>query len=88
MESPALVAGERAPDDEVRHEVQVTELEEVRGNVEVPVVLPDLLLDKLTPSERSLKPLVRPDNTDVVPHEATDLIPVLFDNDLLVATRR
>ena len=84
MQPAALLALLRAGDDEPRHVGQIAQLEEVARHQVAPVVLLDLADEVVEPVLRPRQPLVGADDADVVPHEVSDLLPVLLDDDALV----
>ena len=49
------------------------------------VIIRDLLPQQVDPVLGALEPLGRPDDADIIPHEAADLAPGLGDHDFLVA---
>ena len=53
----------------------------------LPVILADLVAEEGDPRRAPAEPLHRPDDADVVPHEAAELVPVVRDDDALVRRR-
>ena len=80
MQSAALFAAEGAVDDQGGDGDQIAQFEEVGGNFEIPVKFLNLLLQVAQTCGGALQAFVGADNADVVPHEATDLIPVVVDH--------
>src|SRR5688572_23072423 len=73
MQPATFVPRKCASDDEVRDLDQIAELDEIRRHPEMLVIVGDFLAKQVDPVLRPLQPLRRPDDPDVVPHEATDL---------------
>ena len=88
VQAPALLAEQRAADDQFGHRGDVAQLDEVGGQQEIPVVLRNLLADVVNPPQGPFEALVGADDADVVPHAAPHLVPVVRDDDLLVAVAR
>ena len=81
-------AAQCASDDEVRDLDQITELDEIRRLPEMLVIVGDFLAKQVDPCFALLQPLRRPDDPDVVPHEAADLAPGLGDDDFVAVGDR
>ena len=88
VQAARLLAVRRALDDQRGDQREVAQLDQVRRDLVVPVVLVDLALEVLDPGRRALQPLVAADDADVVPHQAADLVPVVVDDDQLVGIGR
>ena len=84
VQPPALGPAARAADDEVGDQRDVAQLDEVAVDGDVPVVVADLGSDELDAVGGALEPAIAPDDADVVPHQAADLVPVVADDDRLV----
>src|SRR6185369_2618322 len=85
VQSARLLAHLSAGNDQLGYGGDVAQFDQVRGHVEVPVVFLDLVLDQLDAAHGPRQALVRAYDTDVVPHGAADLIPVLGYDDHLIA---
>src|SRR5207237_4432268 len=85
VEPAALVPARGAGDDQLGHRRDVAQLGEVAREEEVPVVAANLLLEEGDALARASEPAVAPHHAPVVPHEAAHLVPVLGDDDRLVA---
>jgi hypothetical protein len=85
VEAAALFPDRGAADDHLRHVGDVAQLEQVARDVVLPVVLADLVLEQRHAARRATQALVGAHDADVVPHEAAQLVPVLADDDALVA---
>src|SRR5579859_1788272 len=85
VKAAALLARRRALDDELRDAGDVAQLEQVARDEVLPVVLRDLLLEQRDAARRAREARVRAHDADVVPHQAAHLVPVLRDDDRLVA---
>ena len=84
METAAFLPPGGAVDDQGGHLDQVSQLEQFRGDPEVPVKLLHLATQVVKPSGGALEALGGADDTDVIPHQATDFVPVVVDHDQLV----
>ena len=71
-------------DDELRDNGEITQFEKIVGDAEVTVVVGDFLLEELNTMESSLQSLVGPDDADIIPHEPSDFVPVVGDDDFFV----
>ena len=83
-----LAARHGGLDDRRGHHRNVAQLDKVRGQQEVPVVLLDLVVEQLHPVQGPLQALLGADDADVIPHEPADLVPVLRDDHGLVGLDR
>src|SRR6267142_7146287 len=54
----------------------------------VPVVAVDLIFDELDSAERAFEAAIAADDSDVVPHQAANLVPALGDHDALLTADR
>src|SRR5690242_3682808 len=88
VQPAALLPVARAGNDELGDGREVAELDEVAGEEEVPVVLADLVMQETDPLSGAREPALAAHDADVVPHEASDLVPVLRHDDGLVAVDR
>src|SRR5690606_36033804 len=77
----ALLARSRAADHELGDGLNVPQLEQIASDEILPVVFSDLVLEQGDASSGPLQAVVAADDADVVPHEATNLVPVLGDDD-------
>src|SRR6478609_3878957 len=84
MQPTRFFAPARALDDQMSSEREVAELDQVRGDLEVDVVLADLVAQDLDAAAGPFEALVRADDADVRPHEAADLVPVERHDDRVV----
>ncbi len=84
MQPPALLAVERGPDDQFGRLQQVSELDQISRHAELAVIILDLLRQQFDPVLCAFQSLGGAHNTDIVPHEAADLGPVLLDDDFFV----
>ena len=86
VQAAALLAADRRQDDQLGDHRDVAQLDQVAGDEEVPVVAASISsCSSLDALQRAGQAAVRADDADVVPHEAADLVPVLGDDDRLVA---
>src|SRR5262245_2070162 len=74
VQAAALAPRRCALDDELRDGGDVAKLEEVARDEVLPVVLGDLFLEERDAAAGSAKTLVGPDDANVVPHEAAELV--------------
>src|SRR6266550_2576622 len=88
VQAAALLAVTRGGDDQLGDGGDVAELDQVAGQQDVAVVGADLLLEERDALAGTGEATVAPHDADVVPHEAPDLVPVLGDDDRLVAVGR
>src|SRR3954466_11183520 len=84
MGPATLLAREGRADDQVGDDDEVPELDQVGRHPEMAVIILDLLPEQADPVERALEPLGGSDDSDIIPHEAADLLPIVVDDDLLV----
>lgn len=84
VQAAALRTLEGTGDDDLGHGGDVAEFEQVGGDPEVPVVLPDFVLEIAESLLGAAEALVGANDPDVVPHGAADLVPVVRDDDHLV----
>src|SRR4030095_14226286 len=87
MQAAGFFAGEGAVDDQAGAAAEIAQLEEVRRDLEAPIELLDFMLEVAQARGRTLKPLRRADDADIVPHEPADFVPVMIDNDQFVDIR-
>jgi hypothetical protein len=84
VEPTAFLPAKRGIHDQRRHRREVSELQKIDGDVEVPVKLPNLTLKIPETGAGALEALVGADNPDVIPHQAPDLVPVVINHDQLI----
>src|SRR3954471_20444076 len=84
MQSATLLPAQRRIDNQRGHGCQVSQLQQVDRNLEVPIKLTDLPLQIAQPRTGPLESLVGADNSNVIPHEPPDLIPVVVNDHELV----
>src|SRR5262249_59637247 len=85
VQAAALLTVAGGGDDQLGDGGDVAELDQVAGQEDVAVVGADLLLEERDALAGSRQAAVAPHDADVVPQEAPDLVPVLRDDDRLVA---
>jgi hypothetical protein len=66
-----------AVDDEFGHLNEIAEFKQARLDAEIPIILSDFVGKGTDASAGSLKALGRADDPNIVPHGATELIPVV-----------
>ena len=88
MQAAAFLAHQRALDDQSRHGGDVAQLQQIRGDEEIPVVPLNLALQILNPRLRPFEPFAGADDPHVVPHEPPNFIPVVADDDQFVGIVR
>src|SRR5437870_11312476 len=79
MQTAAFSATQRRIDDQRCDRGQIAQFQKVHRHFEVPIKFPDLALEIAQTRARSLEPLVRPQNPDVMPHESPDFVPIMID---------
>ena len=84
MQPPAFLALHGGADDEFGDHHQVAQLQQVVADVIVAVVLGDFVSQQLGPVQGPLQAFFRAHDTDVIPHEAAQFIPVMADHHVLV----
>ena len=84
MESPAFSSRQRGIDDQARYRTQIAQLQQIGGELKVPVKFLDLALEIAQPSAGSLKSFTGSDDPDIVPHEPANLVPIVIDHDQFV----
>src|SRR5437764_6494696 len=84
MQAAAFLSAERRIDDQRGDCRQVAQLEQVDGDFEVPIKLPDFALEVSQSRTGSLQAFVRPDDPRVIPRRPPDFAPVVIDHDQLV----
>jgi hypothetical protein len=84
MKSAALAPSQRRLNDQIRDLQKVAQLDEVIADAELAVILNDLLLKQVGTPLGSAQSLVGAHDADIVPHEATQLVPVVGHHDLFV----
>src|SRR5690606_16120428 len=84
MQSAAFLALDGGADNQVGHQGQVAQLQQVAADLVVAVILPDLLLQHVDPVLGPLQALVGTNNTHVVPHETAQFIPVVGDDHVFI----
>ena len=85
MQPAAFLAAQRGADDEVGDLHQIAQLDQIRRDAEVAVIILHLLLQQINAVLRTFKPFGRPHNADEIPHELPDLAPALLDHDFFIA---
>src|SRR6478735_12473521 len=85
VEASTLLPHARGIDHELSHRLDVPKLQQIARHQVLPVVLPDLLLQQAHPTRGALQAIVAAHDTDVVPHQAPNLVPNLGDDDGFVA---
>src|SRR6266496_662833 len=85
MQTPRLLPQERAFDNQLSHQRQVAQFDQVRCDLVVPVESVDLCLQILNASTSAQETLVRADDAHIVPHAAPNLFPVVRNNDEFVS---
>src|SRR5687767_7384969 len=84
MQTATFRTLEGAIDDDPGHSGDVAQFEKIASDREVPVVFLNFLLEQLNAGVGALQTLVRADNANVVPHQSTDFVPIMGDNDQFV----
>ena len=84
----ALQPIRRTLDDKLSDGGNIAKLEEISRNEVFPIIFDDFVLQERNSPDRSPQPRIRADDTDVVPHEPSNFIPVLRDDDRFIAQRR
>ena len=69
MQAAAFFAEHRALDDQVSDEQKISELDQVFGEQEVPVVRVHFRLKQVDAALGALEPLIASDDADEIPHE-------------------
>jgi hypothetical protein len=80
MQAPTFPAAERGIDDQCCHCGEVPEFEEVNRNSEIPVKFLDFTLQIPQTGTRPLEPFVGAHDSNVIPHQAPDLVPIMIDD--------
>jgi len=69
----------------LRHGGDVAQFDQVFGDFEIPVIIVNFILNEFDSPRRPLQPFIRADDPDVIPHAPPDFIPVVGDDDAVVA---
>ena len=84
MQSATLPALERRTHDQLGHGGEVSKLEQIARHGKVPVVGLDFLLQISDAGQGTFQALVGADDTDVVPHQSSEFVPVVsYDHHLV-----
>ncbi len=84
MQTAAFLAFLRTAHDQMGVEHEVAQFDQVVADAKVGVELVDLAFEQADAVRRARQTLVGADDTDVVPHEAAQFIPVVGDDDFFV----
>src|SRR6266571_5590235 len=81
MEATALFSTQRRIDNQSCHRREIAQLQQVHGYFEIPIELTDFALEIAQPRACALQPLVGAHNSDVIPHQTSDLVPIMINHD-------
>src|ERR1700730_15836166 len=84
VQTAAFLSAEGRIDYQRGDRGKVAELQQVDRNLEIPIKLADFALQIAQPRAGSLEPFARPDDPDVIPHQAADLVPIVINHDELI----
>ena len=84
VQTPTFMPGHGAAYRQLRHRGQVAQLDQIAGHAEIAVVVGDLALEQFDTSQGTLQTLVGAHDAHVVPHEVTQLVPVVGHHDALI----
>src|SRR6266511_4209502 len=84
MEAAAFFAAQRRIDYQGGHSREITQLQQIYGYFEIPIELANFTLEISQPRTCALQPFIGAHNSDVIPHQASDLIPVMINHDQLI----
>src|SRR5205823_4792202 len=84
MEAAAFFAAQRRVDYQGGDSCEIAQLQQINGHFEIPIELANFAQQVPQPRTRTLEPLIRAHDSDVIPHQASDLIPVVINHDQLI----
>ena len=85
VQSPAFFAVRGTPDDQFRNRGDIAKFDQIGDHFEIPIIFLDFFYDILYSSLRSFQPFIGAHDADVIPHQASDFIPVVRHHDHLIA---
>ena len=88
MQSATLRTHQRGGHDELGDGRDVAQFQQITRDDEIPVILPYLFLKVDDAFLRALQTFVGSHDTDVVPHQPPDLVPVVRDHHQFIRVRR
>ena len=84
MQPSAFLAQQRRAHDELGNVDEISEFDEIVADPIVAVELVDFLFQEIDAVLRALQSLAGSHDADVVPHESSEFIPVVRDDDVFV----
>src|SRR5438552_5121658 len=84
MEAAALLAAQRRINNQRGDSCEIAQLQQINGYFEIPIELANFAQQVSQSRARALEALVRTDDSDVIPHQPSDLIPVMINHDQLI----
>lgn len=84
MQTARFVAVARALDDEVSARHKVAQLEKVACDAKIFVKIVDFTLEQFDAVGGAFEAFVRAHDADIVPHEATQLVPIVRNDDFFI----
>jgi hypothetical protein len=84
VETPRLLALQAALHDKFSHQGDIAQFDKVRGQQVIPEMLGYFNEHGLEAQFDKLQPSFIPDNANIIPHEASYLVPVMADQDTFV----
>ena len=87
MKTTAFASIQRAANDQLRHLGEVAQFQQARGDAEAAVVVVNFAPQQFDAVQRAFQALGGADDADIVPHEASQLLPVVRDDHFLVRIR-
>jgi hypothetical protein len=84
MKAAALLPDLGRPDNQLPDIGNIPEFQDIRSHQIIEIILADLFPEVTDPSGSSFEPLIGSNDSDIIPHTGSNLIPVMFQYNTLI----